>query len=160
VAVRAERHRGAVAELFGELDDRQPVFVDAQAREAVPQVVPARAEAAGGCQRLELAGASSCSRAVARARRPSSGRSASARAALPRDAARAGRGAGGRTGRSSAAAARSSAAEDLAVDVLLLDEQRALTDVTPLEGERLLRSHAGVRELSTGPPQPGRRVGS
>jgi hypothetical protein len=54
VGVRAERHRGAVAELFGELDDRQPVFLDAQAREAVPQVVRARAEAATRCQRLEL----------------------------------------------------------------------------------------------------------
>src|SRR3954468_1740703 len=55
VRVGAQRHRGAVAELLGELDDAQPPLVDAHAGEAVAQVVWARAEPACRRQLLEPA---------------------------------------------------------------------------------------------------------
>src|SRR5205823_4703880 len=43
-------------------------------------------------------------------------------------------------------AARLLAGDDLAVDVLLLDQERALAHVAPLEGKRFLGSDAGVGE--------------
>jgi hypothetical protein len=53
VRVGAQRHRWAVAELLGQLDDRQPPLLDAQAGEAVSQVVRARARPAPRREFLE-----------------------------------------------------------------------------------------------------------
>jgi hypothetical protein len=148
VCVGPERHRRAVAELLGDLHDRQPPLLDPQARQRVPQVVRPRAQAARLGVRLERAPTPVAVVVVAprlATRRREDERvvcgPTSAQPQLLEVLAQ--------RGEQLDRARRSVgllAGDDLAVDVLLLDQQCPLPDVPPLERERFLRPDPGVRE--------------
>ncbi|HEV2786186.1 MAG TPA: hypothetical protein VGV67_07360 [Solirubrobacteraceae bacterium] len=137
-----------MAELLGDLHDRQASLLDPQARQRVPQVVRPRAQAARLRVRLERPPAPVAVVVIAPRRaawrredQRVVGRSAHAEPVLAQILPE-----GGEQLDCSRRPVCLLAGDDLAIDVLLLDEQRALANVPPLERQRLLGPHARVRK--------------